>query len=104
MDDEKKGCDGSDIALLGPPAEDGGIHVLRHRPDHSIETGVLKPLRDGHPLYGEIVQMTPREDGLGYDVVPIEIPGQGPAMVNNKAYRDGWDTVFNKTKTVVGEA
>jgi len=107
MKDDKKDdrCDGSDVAFLGPPAPGGGVHVLRHKSDHSLETGVLKPLEDGKPIYGEIVQMRPRENGLGYDVLPLEEadPSSGPAMVNNRAYRDGWDTIFGK-KAKPGEA
>lgn len=107
MTDKKDGqCDESDVAFLGPPAPGGGVHVLRHRSDHSMETGVLRPLEDGRPIHGEIVQIRKRENGPGFDVLPPEdaLAGQGgPPMVNSQAYKDGWDTIFGK-KTPAGEA
>lgn len=74
----------------------GGVAVVRMRPD-SNQIGVIRPVSDGQDLYGrEIVSLTPREDGPGYDAV-TEYDGRsspGPAMVNSRGYRDGWDRVF----------
>jgi len=100
MADDKKDtwCDGSDIAFLGSPAPGGGVHVLRHKSDHSVETGVLKPLEDGKPIYVEIVRIRKREDGPGYDILQLEDTASGscgPPIVNSKAYRKGWDATFN---------
>lgn len=96
----KKEEPGDDFAILGPETA-GGVHVARHYPDHSWRTGVFRPLTEGEPVYGEVVCLEPRDDGT-YSVQPAE-SGSGPAMVNNKAFRDGWDGIFGK-KAPVGEA
>lgn len=110
MDDkDDSGCgDGEDFAVLGPPADGGGQYVLRHLSDCSWQAGVLRPLEDGKPVHGEIVCLRPREDGgPGYAVESVnaggKTSGSGPAMVNSKAFRDGWDGIFGK-KVAVGEA
>lgn len=93
---------GEDVAFLGPPAEGGGVHVVRHRPDHTWEAGVLRDVEDGRPLHGELVRLTQR-DGPGYSVETLHGRGEGPAMVNSQAYKDGWENIFGQ-KVPAGEA
>jgi hypothetical protein len=97
-----------DFAILGPPADGGGNHVLRHRPDCSWEAGIVKPLEDGKPINGELVYLRPREDGgPGYAVESIDaglpVRPSGPSMVNSRAFRDGWDGIFGH-RAPAGEA
>jgi len=88
---------GRDYAILGPPTGDGGIHMIRHREDHTFESGVLRPVQEGKPISGEIIRLIPNEGEPGYDVETIYSPvSGGPAMVNSKPFREGWDRIFEK--------
>jgi hypothetical protein len=104
-----------DVVLLGPPTTDGeGIHVLRAREDR-IEAGEVRPVKDGAPIHGEIVQLTPREGApqvcdVQVTYAPKTSPkaalptrGKGPAQVATRSYRDRWDEIFGKA-TAEGEA
>jgi hypothetical protein len=93
-----------DIALvLGKDAE--GLHILRRRSEEApIEAGLLRPMREGKPISGEVVSLTQREDlplvfdvksEFSTDVAPGERPAvDGPAQVASDAYRKGWDAVW----------
>jgi hypothetical protein len=107
-DPPKADPDNTDIVVLGAPTADGdGVHVLRAR-NEKLETGELRALRDGRPVTGEVVTLEPRKDEPRICDVraswrppsPAEEPaskkGKGPAQVATKAYRDGWDVVFDK--------
>lgn len=98
----------ADVVLLGPPTADGeGLRVLRAREDR-IESGEVRPVKDGAPIHGEIVKLTPREGAP--QVCDVEVTysakkaptatltprGKGPAQVANRGYRDGWDEIFGK--------
>ena len=84
-----------DIALvLGKDAE--GLHILRRRSEESpIEAGLLRPMREGKPISGEVVSLTQRQDRpmvfdvmseYSPDVTPGERPaGLGPAQVARRA-------------------
>lgn len=93
-----------DIALV--VGKDGdGLHILRRRSEEApIEAGLLRPMREGKPIQGEVVSLTQREDlpmvfdvkseftnGLATDERPS---GDGPAQVASEAYRKGWDAVW----------
>jgi hypothetical protein len=90
------------VVILGPPTGDGGVCAVNHRPDHTITTGVLRSLEDGRPLDGDVVRLTPREGGIGYNK-EVLYSRSGPAMVNSREYLDGWESVFGK-KTATGQA
>jgi hypothetical protein len=108
-DDPPKAADGAgDFVVLGPPTADGdGVHVLRAR-SQTLETGELRTLREGRPIAGEVVTLEPRKDEPRICDVraswrPAARPvddaakkGKGPAQVATKAYREGWDAVFDK--------
>lgn len=54
--------DDDDVVLLHSPTESGdGIRVVRKRQD-TIELGELRPMREGQPIHGDVVRLTPRED------------------------------------------
>jgi hypothetical protein len=95
--------DRSDVVLLTGPTEDGeGIRVVRAR-NERIETGEVRPLKEGKPLgAGEIVKLAPRP-GMPRicDVVevvaklePADKRGGGPPKVATHAYRESWDRIF----------
>ena len=104
-----------DIALVW--GKDGdGVHILRRRSEEApIEAGLLRPMREGKPIDGEVVSLTQRDDHpMIYDVksefqgpntafsgasVPGErLSGDGPAQVASDAYRKGWDAVWGRRR------
>lgn len=115
-DDEKP--PGKDLMVIaGPEGPGGWIPCVRHRPDHTVTIGALKPMKDGDPIgSGEIVSLK-EGDGPVHEVETLwsgSDPGlssdpedghggKGPAMVNSKAYGDGWERIFG-SRQKVGEA
>lgn len=83
--------------------EDGGVNVLRKRKD-SLEAGVLRPLQEGKPIDGEVVQLHQRGKSPVFDVevhvagpkrqaAPAEL-SKGPPQVASGSYRKGWDQIY----------
>lgn len=101
----------ADIAMVVARDEEG-VHILRRRSEESpVEMGLLKPMREGHPITGEVLTLKQREDvPLFYDVrsefggpeapdaPEAKQPGDGPAHVTNDAYRRGWDAVWGRRR------
>ncbi len=104
----------ADVVLVAGPTEDGqGLRVVRAREDR-IETGEVRPLRDGQPVTGDIVTLKPREKTPWLcDVevqheqrskvaandtaalAPLARPTRhGPAQVATEEYRDNWESIF----------
>jgi hypothetical protein len=95
-----------------------GVHILRRRSEESpLEAGLLRPMREGQPISGEVITLKQREDApIFYDVktefggpeeaaAPQEhspqekLPGEGrPAQVSSDAYRKGWDAVWGRRR------
>jgi hypothetical protein len=75
------------------------MNVLRAR-DERLEVGQMRPLKEGKPITGEVVSLTAREDSpRAFDVkvlakVDAPAPAAGPAQVATRAYRDGWERIF----------
>ena len=106
----------NDRSEKAPPTEEGKAdrlfvysrteretyRVLRSRDDR-IEMGELGNLRDGQPIQGEVVKLSPIEgrDNL-YDVEVLHEGPKGraggrPAQVANAEYRRNWDAIFGKS-------
>src|SRR4029077_3748812 len=97
-----------DVALVYAPADDGdGWRVLRQRRgSKAIETGLIRPLRSGRAISGEVVKLEQREESpLLFDVetddelsttpaAPEARAAHGPAQVATEDYRRGWDAVW----------
>lgn len=110
MTERNKGP-GRDVALLYAPTDDGkGARVLRTREGH-LETGEVRPVRDGQPLnQGELVRLSPREGAPCVCDVEVlhaaapreptpestapEAPKGRPAQVATDDYRMNWDRIF----------
>jgi hypothetical protein len=102
---------GHDVALVHGVTEDGaGLRVLRSRPDR-LEQAVLRGVKEGQPLTGELVRLRPRKGSpLLWDVETLydrreeqgdsseprssRAAGSGPAQVATDAYRRNWEAVF----------
>ncbi|HTM45007.1 MAG TPA: hypothetical protein VL137_08640 [Polyangiaceae bacterium] len=100
-----------DVALICAVSPDGdGVHVLRRR-NNRIEAGVAHALREGEPIHGEVVKLTPRKNfPLLCDVevqlaspehaAPSDVPSNrettGPAQVASDSYRRNWDAIWKR--------
>lgn len=112
--DGPRDADQVDVVYVHGPTPDGtGKVVLRAREDR-VEVGAMRPLRDGQPLHGEVVRLTPRRDTERlFDVEVLHAssapqppkdstPGEaaprrkGPARVSSERYRAGWEAVFGR--------
>lgn len=105
--DEKNDGDGFDVVLIHGATGDGeGARVLRARPGQ-LETGEIRPIRQGQPLApgGEVVRLLERpgtpclyDVKVDYKVLPSPAAeprhAGGPAQVATRAYRDSWDRTF----------
>ena len=99
-----------DVALVYAPTEDGqGAKILRSR-EGTLEAGEIRPMKDGAPITGEIVRLTPRADApciCDVDVLhdpkkPEKLPESRepapagrPARVATSDYRANWDRIFD---------
>jgi len=106
-DDSKKGdCTAHDELIAGPVLPGGVRPFIRHTKDHQICSGIMRPVREGEPLYEGAVHLEHKQ-GDTYKVTdifepPAEATSKGPAKVNSRAYRANYDAIFgNRT---VGQA
>ena len=96
-----------DVALVFGSNEHG-THILRRRSAEApIEAGLLRPLREGKPIDGEVVSLKRRRDVPALYDVKSELPdprpapratSDGPAQVATAAYRKGWDAVWGRRR------
>ena len=109
-DDEQKK---TDVLFVGPPSDDGdGFKVLRRR-EESLEVGELRSVKEGKPIHGDLVKLTPREGQDRVFDVDVIVPKpategdankKGPAQVATSAYRENWELIFageKKTKPLL---
>lgn len=98
------------------PADDGeGFKVLRKRvQSDNLETGVIRPLKEGRAIHGEVVHMKQRpESPLVFDMeTDAELSTtrnddaqasrdgarNGPARVATDKYRQGWDGIWGSRR------
>lgn len=108
-----------DVALIHGVTEQGDLRVLRQRGDQ-LEAAAVRPLREGVPITGEVVKLTPRKEfPLLCDVttefnapaaVPEStdvagargLPHKGPAQVATDTYRSNWDVIWAGSKPKAG--
>ncbi len=103
-----------DVALIHGVSEQGELRILRQREDR-LELGSVRPLREGVPINGEVVRLTPRKEcPLICDVstelaapapapsdsaAPASLNHKGPPRVTSDRYRDNWDLIWSRPKT-----
>jgi len=107
--DSSERGESSDVALIHGVTSEGDLRILRKRNDR-IELGGVRALREGVPITGEVVRLTPRKEfPLMCDVVtelaaparPADVAEgrgesrKGPAQVATDRYRANWDTIFS---------
>jgi hypothetical protein len=111
--DEPKGKQ-DDVLYVHSPSEQGeGFRVIRKRAD-AIEIGEIRTLKEGRPVHGEVVKLTPRPEHEQLFDVSVLLPAHpeggrpalpaqageadrsGPAQVATDAYRANWDAIFGE--------
>ncbi len=107
----------SDVALIHGVAPDGdGFQILRAR-ENRLELGVVRPLREGAPITGEVVTLRPRPNfpalcdvethykpalpttthtDTKEPTAPLLAARTGPAQVATDDYRRNWDAIWSK--------
>jgi hypothetical protein len=112
---------GNDVVLIhGRTDDQKGLKVLRARPE-GVELGEVRPLEQGKPITGDVVQLAPRPDFPLLCDVKTELtvsqgtPGRSPAgargstegspatmargrpaKVTTDAYRMNWDAIWKR--------
>ena len=99
-----------DVMLVHGVNETGDEYaVLRARED-KLEAGVVKTVKEGEPVDGEVLKLTPRPEApMLFDVESqlsskaLNAPGgsdsrKGPAQVASSTYRSNWDSIWKKKK------
>lgn len=95
-----------DVALVhGRTADGKGLKVLRKQGD-TLSLGEVRPLKEGKPIQGEVVQLKPREDMPLLCDVEVQHAARhsakarpaGPARVASTSYRSGWDGIWGKRR------
>jgi hypothetical protein len=104
-----------DVVLIHGVAEDGAMAVLRARNDR-VEAGVMRSVKPGEAVTGELVQLRPRPEcpllcdveasvpagtvnaAGGSDRTPERVTHGGPAQVATPSYRANWDAIWSKPR------
>ncbi|MDB4975401.1 MAG: uncharacterized protein JWN48_3742 [Myxococcaceae bacterium] len=112
-----------DTLLITGVSDNGeSFSVLRAREDR-LEAGVVRTVREGEPILGELLRLTPRPEspllcdvhvelsgpalGQGSRATEDDRPGApnrgklghgGPAQVATASYRDNWDAIWSSAK------
>lgn len=105
--------------LIHGISEDGQtLAVLRAREDR-IEAGVVRAVKEGEPVQGELVKLTPRAESPLVCDVEVQVPAGAinarggsddatqhtdgargrPAQVATDSYRENWDAIWSKPRT-----
>lgn len=98
--------------ILGELPEQKGVAILRQRDESApVEAGVLRTPREGEPITGELVSLTPTVEGSPVCDVKVHLDARtltgdprpkdshkGPPRVSSQAYRSGWDALFGGDK------
>ena len=100
--------DSTDVAFIHGRTPDGeGLRIIRKREDR-IELGAVHPLKEGVPIVGEVVSLTPRPDSPLVCDVKTELAApqaqsdtaaaerHGPAQVATDRYRENWDRIWKR--------
>jgi hypothetical protein len=84
---------------------DGGQVCIANR-DDNLSVGLLKHTEDGESMPDDACFITRMEGTpfykIGESIAELKSGAKGPAKVNSKSYRDGYDRIFGKQ--TVGQA
>lgn len=107
-----------DECVIPGPILPNGNRVCAHlKSDRTIDFGEMGSFSDGACIPDSALLLEPRDDAPVFDIIgSVEDlkrqaltrcseqkdqneqagPHDGPAMINSKAYRQGWDAIFGK--------
>ena len=105
MADEKKPDVPCDVIAVGETLPNGDISFVRQRQDETgttIEGGTLRVLPDVPEAAPDDVEEVVRMSHLTGNLFQVNevVHKGGPAMVNNSAFRNNWETIFGSKQTV----
>jgi hypothetical protein len=93
-----------DRALIVGETADKHVAVLRQRGEGApIEAGLVRPMKEGEPITGELVTLKPTAEQsplcdveVHHDARPqnLQKAHAGPSRVSTEEYRSGWDQIF----------
>jgi hypothetical protein len=93
------------VLIHGISADGEKLAVLRARGDR-VEAGVVSKVREGEPLHGELVKLTPNPEfpllcdvQVEYSSAQGKLSHGGPAQVATDNYRANWDAIFSKKRS-----
>lgn len=95
-----------DVVLLHSRTEDGqGVRVLRKK-GQELSVGEVRPLKEGQPIYGDVVRLKARDEHPALFDVETEAQIEGPApdptkgrsRVSTDRYRSGWESLWGRRK------
>jgi len=94
--------DKRDRALIVGETADKHVAVLRQRGEGApVEAGLVRPLKDGEPITGELVTLKPTTENarlcdveVHHDARPKVKEHAGPSRASTDAYRTGWEEIF----------
>ncbi|HET9930064.1 MAG TPA: hypothetical protein VFQ35_05245 [Polyangiaceae bacterium] len=108
---DASGTGGADVALIHGVTDNGDLKIVRQR-EGRLELGEVRPLREGVPIAGEVVKLTPRKEfpllcdvtselavapsAPKQDVVEAPVGHKGPAQVATDRYRENWDLIWKR--------
>lgn len=87
---------------------DGKIHGVMAEPGASPQPGVFVPLKEGQPIMGPTVRLSPRDPFPTLNVEREELEGEsdteptegfGKTWGSTSEYRDGWDRIWGPKNT-----
>jgi len=94
------------VGVARQEAEPALVVVRQRSREAKAELGLVRPLREGRPIHGEVVTLKPRPGTPAVCDVEVQVAPppaalaapavKGPAKVTTDRYRDGWDRVFAK--------
>jgi hypothetical protein len=95
-DDAVEGCSHGDVMTIGPDL--GGLRpYLRHNEDHTLESGVMRPVREGENIPQDAFILHQHGDRNEFSVEPVfggKGRSKGPAKANSAAFRQNWSNIF----------
>ena len=108
---------GKDAILIHGVSQDGETMAVLRARDDRVEAGVLRTVKAGQPLSGEVLKLTPRPEFPLLCDVEVQVPAgminasggteakakaessRGrPAQVATDTYRENWDAIWRKPK------
>lgn len=89
-----------DVVLVYGRSDDGQHYSVLRQRGTEIHAGTLRPLDEGKPIHGEVVQLKPRSESPALFDVDVQHDGRQtggrPAKVASEQYRKGWESIWSK--------